>query len=217
MSHCQLYLITPPAFEPDTFASALHHALDAAKTADVPVACLQLRLKGVDDAAILRAAATLIPICQARGVGFLMNDRADLAKACGADGVHLGQTDGSVADARALLGGEADIGVTCHNSTHLAIEAAEAGADYVAFGAFFPTTTKTVEHHAEVETLAGWAMMTTVPCVAIGGVTAGNARPLVAAGADYLAVSSAVWAHPDGPAAGVTAFRAVLREGATQG
>ena len=195
-------MITPPGgLSPDALAAAL----DAGLGTPAEVACVQLRLKEGDDD-VLRAAEALLPVCRARGVGFLVNDRADLAARCGADGVHLGQSDGTVAAARALLGEDADVGVTCHGSLHLAIEAAEAGADYVAFGAFFETSTKTVEHTADIEVLAGWAQMTTVPCVAIGGVTPANCAPLVAAGADYLAVCGAVWGHPEGPAAGVRAF-----------
>ena len=200
-----LYLITPPRIGAG-FAEDLAAALDAAIGTPAEVACVQLRLKGAPDDDVLRAADALRPICEARGVGFLLNDRPDLAKRCGADGVHIGQSDGTVADARALLGPDADIGVTCHGSLHLAIEAAEAGADYVAFGAFFETSTKVVEHAADIEVLAGWAQMTTVPCVAIGGITPENCRPLAAAGADYLAVSGGVWNHPDGPEAAVAAF-----------
>ena len=204
-----LYLVTPPAL-PDGFADTLAAALDAGLGTAAEIACVQLRLKGAPDDEVLRAAEALLPVCAARGVGFLLNDRADLAKRAGADGVHLGQSDGSVADARALLGSDADIGVTCHGSLHLAIEAGEAGADYVAFGAFFDTVTKAVEHRADIELLAGWAQMTTVPCVAIGGITPANCRPLADAGADFLAVSGGVWSHPDGPARAVNAFAAAL-------
>ena len=205
-----LYLITPPALGPG-FADGLASALDAGLGTAAEVACVQLRLKGVPDDEVLRAAEALMPVCAQRGVGFLLNDRADLAGRCGADGVHLGQSDGTVADARALLGRDADIGVTCHGSMHLAIEAGEAGADYVAFGAFFDSGTKDAEHRAETELLAAWSQMTTVPCVAIGGITPGNCRPLAEAGADYLAVSGAVWTREDGPAAAVRAFAAALR------
>ena len=200
-----LYLITPPQVG-EGFASGLAAALDAGIGTPAEVACVQLRLKGASDDAVLRAADALRPVCEARGVGFLLNDRADLAKRCGADGVDIGQSDGTVAEARAILGPDADIGVTCHGSLHLAIEAAEAGADYVAFGAFFETSTKVVEHAADIEVLAGWAQMTTVPCVAIGGITPENCGPLAATGADYLAVSGGVWNHPEGPVAAIAAF-----------
>ena len=200
-----LYLVTPSKIGAG-FADDLAAALAAGIGTPAEVACVQLRLKGASDDDVLRAADALRPVCAAHGAGFLLNDRPDLARRCGADGVHIGQSDGTVAEARAILGPDADIGVTCHGSLHLAIEAAEAGADYVAFGAFFETSTKAVEHAADIEVLAGWAQMTTVPCVAIGGITPGNCGPLVAAGADYLAVSGGVWNHPDGPEAAVAAF-----------
>jgi thiamine-phosphate pyrophosphorylase len=149
-------------------------------------------------------------VAQARGVAVLMNDRPDLARETGCDGVHLGQTDATVAEARRLLGREAMIGVTCHDSRHLAMEAAEAGADYVAFGAFFPTTTKATGHRPEPEILTIWQQTMEIPCVAIGGVTVDNAATLVDAGADFLAVSSGVWDHPEGPAAAVAAFQRIL-------
>lgn len=204
-----LYLITPPAL-PDlpAFAEEVRRVLGEAKGTPAEVLCLQLRLKDVDDGEVLRAAESLLPICRDHGAGFLVNDRADLAARAGADGVHLGQSDGSVEDARRLLGQDRDIGVTCHNSIHLAMEAGEAGADYVAFGAFYPTGTKEVEHWAGLEILTRWSAMATVPCVAIGGVTAANAAGLLDAGADVLAVSGAVWNHPDGAVAGVHAFSA---------
>ncbi|SFK39594.1 thiamine phosphate synthase [Falsiroseomonas stagni] len=203
---CRLYLITPPAL-PDlpAFADRLARALDAGD-----VAALQIRLKDVADDAILRAAAAILPIAQAAGVAVLMNDRMDLAKRAGCDGVHLGQGDGDPLAARKLLGAEATIGVTCHASRHLAMEAGENGADYVAFGAFFPTTTKDAQHHADPEILEWWSEMFELPCVAIGGITAGNCAPLVRAGANFLAVVGAVWNHPEGPAAGVRAMNAAI-------
>ena len=201
---CQLYLVSPPAL-PTGFADTLAAALDAGA-----VAAFQLRLKGVDDAAVLAAAALLQPVCAARDVAFLLNDRADLAHACGADGVHLGQSDGSVAAARALLGPDAQIGVTCHDSRHLAMEAGEAGADYVAFGAFHETTTKPSHYRPEASILTWWTTLSQLPCVAIGGITPVNAPPLIAAGADFIAVVNAVWGHPAGAAAGVAAFAGVL-------
>ncbi|WP_270937747.1 thiamine phosphate synthase [Falsiroseomonas oryzae] len=208
MPDCRLYLITPPVLpDPARFAAeALAPALEAGD-----VAALQIRLKDAPDAAILRAAAAILPVAQSHGVAVLMNDRMDLAKASGCDGVHLGQQDGDPVAARKLLGAEATIGVTCHASRHLAMEAGEAGADYVAFGAFFPTSTKEVQHKAEPEILEWWSEMFEIPCVAIGGITAANCAPLVRAGADFLAVIGAVWAHPDGPAAGVRALEAAIR------
>jgi thiamine-phosphate pyrophosphorylase len=201
----RLYLITPPALEPPAFADRLAQALDAGDVASV-----QLRLKEVDDGAIRRAAEILRPIAQQRGVAFLMNDRPDLALTTGCDGVHVGQQDATYAQARQLLGPDRIVGVTCHASRHLAIEAADAGADYVAFGAFFASSTKTGEHRADPEILRWCSEVMTVPCVAIGGITPENCAPLVAAGADFLAVISAVWDHPQGPGAGVKALLAAI-------
>jgi thiamine-phosphate pyrophosphorylase len=206
MPDCRLYLITPPALpDPAAFAEVLARALDAGD-----VAALQIRLKGAPDEAVLRAAEAILPVAQPRGAAVLMNDRMDLAKRAGCDGVHLGQEDGDPVAARKLLGQDATIGVTCHASRHLAMEAGEAGADYVAFGAFFPTETKEVQHRAEPEILEWWSEMFEIPCVAIGGITAANCAPLVRAGADFLAVIGAVWNHPDGPAAGVRAMNAAI-------
>jgi thiamine-phosphate pyrophosphorylase len=201
---CRLYLISPPSLESD-FADRLRSALDAGL-----VAAFQLRLKGTPDEEVLRAAERLIAVCREADVAFILNDRIDLAKACAADGVHLGQEDGSVAEARASLGPSAQIGVTCHDSRHLAMEAGEAGADYVAFGAFFPTSTKEVRHRPDPAILSWWSTLFELPCVAIGGITPENGRPLVEAGADFLAVSSSVWTHPEGPDAGVRAFAPIL-------
>lgn len=203
---CRLYLITPPAL-PDVagFAALLARALDAGD-----VAALQIRLKDASDDAVLRAAEAILKVAQPRGVAVLMNDRMDLANRAGCDGVHLGQGDGDPVAARKLLGAEATIGVTCHGSRHLAMEAGEAGADYVAFGAFFPTGTKEVQHRAEPEILEWWSEMFELPSVAIGGITAANCAPLVRAGADFLAVVGAVWGHPDGPDAGVRAMNAAI-------
>ncbi|WP_339853993.1 thiamine phosphate synthase [uncultured Nisaea sp.] len=198
---CELYLITPPKIEIRAFAEDLAAALDAG-----PVACLQLRLKDVSDDEIKRAAEALLPVCHERGVPLLMNDRPDLALLTGCDGAHVGQQDTPYAEARRILGDEAMIGVTCHNSAHLAMEAAEAGADYVAFGAFYPTNTKEITHYAELETLQSWSAISTIPCVAIGGINLDNAQPLIDAGADFLCVITAVWKHPEGPAAAVKAF-----------
>ncbi len=199
-----LYLITPDHIaDADAFACDLHAALAAGGG---QISAVQLRLKGVDDDTVRRVARTLMPVAQAAGVMFILNDRADLAAETGCDGVHLGQADGSVPAARALLGPKAIIGVTCHASRDLAIAAADAGADYVAFGAFYPTTTKQVTHHADSEVLR-WAQdFLLIPCVAIGGITPDTAADLRAAGADMLAVSAAIWQHANGPAAGVTAF-----------
>lgn len=184
----------------------------AAALAGGDVASLQLRLKDVDDAAVLRAAEILLPVCHAHDVALLVNDRPDLALQAGADGVHVGQEDASYEEARRILGNEAIVGVTCHDSRDLAIDAAESGADYVAFGAFFDTTTKQAKTRAELDLLAWWHEIAIVPQVAIGGITVDNARPLVEAGADFLAVASGVWDHPGGSAAAVRAFDKLFAE-----
>ena len=204
---CRLYLITPPAFEPAVFAETLREALDADD-----VACVQLRLKGADDDEVRRAADVLRPACHERDVALLINDRPDLAAATGADGVHIGQEDADVAAARAAVGADGIVGVTCHDSLHLAMEAGEAGADYVAFGAFYGSTSKEPATRATPELLRRWSEATVIPCVAIGGITPANCRPLVVAGADFLAVIGAVWEHREGPAAAVAAFTAAIEE-----
>lgn len=199
---CQLYLISPLDVSGD-FADRLRAALDAG-----PVAAFQFRVKGIDQHAAAALAEPLQRICADADVAFIVNDSASLAKRLGADGVHLGQSDGPVAEARALLGREAQIGVTCHDSRHLAMEAGEAGADYVAFGAFYPTTTKPSDYRPEPEILGWWTTLFATPCVAIGGITPVNAPPLIAAGADFIAVSNAVWSGD--AAANVKAFGSVL-------
>jgi thiamine-phosphate pyrophosphorylase len=184
---CQLYLISPLDVGGD-FPDRLARALDAG-----PVAAFQFRVKGLDEHAAARLAEPLQAICASRDVAFIVNDSISLAKRLKADGVHLGQDDGTVAEARERLGREAQIGVTCHDSRHLALDAGEAGADYVAFGAFFPTTTKDVQHQATPDVLEWWQGLMEIPCVAIGGITPENCGDLVRAGADFLAVSGAVW------------------------
>jgi len=206
VSDCRLYLITPPRLEAREFADTLSRALDAGD-----VACLQLRLKDVSDDDIRRAGEILMPVAQGRDVAFILNDRPDLAAELGCDGVHVGQEDAGYAEARRLMGANRIVGVTCHDSRHLAMEAAEAGADYVAFGAFFPTSTKETKTRAEPELLRWWSEIMVVPSVAIGGITVENAAVLVEAGADFLAVSSGVWNCADGPAAAVKAFNTLLR------
>lgn len=196
-TRCRLYLITPPTLP------ALE-VIEAALAAG-DVACLQLRLKDVPDAEVLAIAASLKPIAHAHDVALILNDRPDLAAEADVDGVHVGQEDASYHEAR-LARPEGIVGVTCHDSRHLAFEAAGAGADYVAFGAFFETQTKEPKAKAEIETLRWWATCTEVPAVAIGGITVENAEPLVLAGAEFLAVSSGVWNHPKGPAYAVQAF-----------
>ncbi len=209
LSACRLYLITPPSL-PDlaAFSDALRAALGAGD-----VAALQVRLKDVADDEITRALDALQPLAQAQGVAVILNDRPDLAARLGCDGVHVGQQDASYAEARRAMGPAGMVGVTCHDSRHLAMEASEAGADYVAFGAFFDTTTKTASHRAELELLSVWQESMQTPCVAIGGVTVETAEVLAEAGADFLAVSAGVWRHPQGPAAAVRGFNAAMARG----
>ena len=204
---CRLYLITPPVL-PQGFAWQLAQALDAGD-----VASLQLRLKDATGDEVRRAIEELMPIAQARDVAFLLNDDAALAVEMGCDGAHLGQSDGDPVAARALLK-DRILGITCHGSRHLAMRAGEQGADYVAFGAFFPTTTKEVSEAAELEVLEWWSEVFEVPSVAIGGITAANCAPLVQAGANFLAVVGAVWNHPEGPAEGVKAMNRAILEAA---
>ncbi len=204
---CSLYLITPPALDPAAFRDRLAAALDAGE-----VAAVQLRLKDLDDDALRRAIDALRPVVQERGVAFLLNDRPDLVRATGCDGAHVGQDDTEVAEARRLLGEELQLGASCYDSRDLAMRAGEAGADYVAFGAFFPSPTKTTGLRAGTDLLEWWSEVMEPPCVAIGGITAANCAPLVRAGADFLAVVSAVWDHPDGEAAGVRALARAISE-----
>ena len=202
----RLYLISPPALDPDRFAKELEDAL-----AGGDVACLQLRLKDIDDDAIRRAARILKPIAQDRDVAFIMNDRPDLAAELECDGVHVGEEDMPYAEARRLLGPNHIVGVTCGASRDRAITAAEAGADYVAFGAFFASTTKAAtKYRATSELLRDWSETTVVPCCAIGGITQQNCGPLIEAGADFLAVIGAIWSDPKGPRAAVAEFNEVF-------
>jgi thiamine-phosphate pyrophosphorylase len=201
---CRLYLISPPKLSAANFLGPLKEALSGGD-----VASFQLRLKNVSDDEIRRAADTLRPAVQAHNAAFILNDRPDLAAELGCDGVHVGKDDASYSEARRLMP-NGIVGVTCHDSRHLAMEAGEAGADYVAFGAFFPTQTKEPKTSADIELLKWWGEMMVVPCVAIGGITVANARPLVEAGADFLAVAGGVWDHPDGPEAAVKGFNSLL-------
>lgn len=202
---CRLYLITPAAFEPGAFLPKLESALESGD-----VACMQLRLKDVDDKTFLKLGEVVLKTCRKYDVPLLINDRPDLAKSLGADGAHIGQKDMAFHEARKLLGDDAVIGVTCHDSKHFAYEAAENGADYVAFGAFYPTKTKPSPYRPEPEILADWQATMEIPCVAIGGITPANCGPLVEAGADFLAVVSYVWEHPESPAKAVAEFNAAI-------
>ncbi|MEI6985231.1 MAG: thiamine phosphate synthase [Rhodospirillaceae bacterium] len=209
---CRLYLVTPAQLDPVTFATQLEAALDAGDVASV-----QLRLKNPDGSTadtgiITRACDLLRPLVQRRGVAFILNDCPKLAVATSCDGVHIGQRDGSCTEARRLLGPDGIVGVTCHDSRHLAMIAGEQGADYVAFGAFYPTNTHATPYRPDPEILRWWSELIEIPCVAIGGITPGNCAPLVRAGADFIAAVTAVWNHPDGPAAAVRAFNRAIAD-----
>ena len=204
-SRTRLYLISPPTFELNTFEETLKNALSGGD-----VACFQLRLKDLPEDDIRRAGEVLIPIAQANDVAFLLNDDPNLAKSIGADGVHIGQEDTPYKQARAIMGDDAIVGVTCHDSRHLAMTAIEQGADYVAFGAFYPTETKTVKSTTTLEVLEWWQAMIEAPCVAIGGITVDNAAPLIKSGADFLAVSGGIWNYSDGPEKAVAEFNRVI-------
>lgn len=204
---CRLYLITPPRLDPAAFRDTLAEALDAGE-----VSCVQLRLKDIDDDEVRRVTDVLRPVVQERDVAFIMNDRPDLALETGCDGVHVGQEDASYDEARRLLGSAAIVGVTCHDSRDLAMRAAEQGADYVAFGAFFASGTKKPKHHADIAILSWWQEMMETPCVAIGGITVENCPALISAGADFLSVVAGVWDHPEGPAEAVRLFNKAMAE-----
>lgn len=204
----RLYLITPPTIcDVTVFADTFQHACDGGD-----VGSLQLRLKDADDDAIRHAAEILLPLCQEREIAFILNDNPALALAVDADGVHLGQDDISVKEARIILGDDRIIGASCYNSRDCAMSAGGDGADYVAFGAFYPSPTKTPPALADQDILSWWYEWATLPSVAIGGITPENCRPLVEAGADFIASVSGVWNHPDGPKASVIAFNRVFAE-----
>ena len=210
---CQIYLLTPPVIEDvPTFCETLKETLAAA-----PVACLQIRLKDIESSALVQAGTAITEICHAAGVEVILNDRPDLVADIGADGAHIGQEDMDYFSSREVLGGDAILGVTCHNSKELAFAAAKAGADYVAFGAFFETPTKVAPHggvmpRAELEILSWWHEAVEIPSVAIGGINVDNAEAVIAAGADFIAVCSGVWSHPDGPAAAVSRLSQLCSE-----
>ena len=208
---CRVYLITPPGWSRRRSPTFWRRRwMPAGQPPGDGVAAVQLRLKDVTEDDWRRAIDALRPVAQSRGVAFLLNDRADLVRATGCDGVHVGQDDIPARQARALIGPEATLGVTCKGSRDLAMQAGEDGADYVAFGAFFPSGTKEVTRFVDPEILQWWSELMELPCCAIGGITPENCAPLVQAGADFLAVVGCVWNHPDGPAAGVRAMNASI-------
>ncbi len=206
---CQLYLISPPTID-DVFCDRVRAAADGGA-----IAAFQLRLKGIDDHAVARLAEPVQRLCADLDISFIVNDSIAMARRLGADGVHLGQSDGDLREARDVLGRDAQIGVTCHNSRHLAMEAGEAGADYVAFGAMFQSGTKDAKVFASLDIVNWWSLISPIPCVAIGGVTPDNARPVIKAGADFIAASGSVWNAAEGPASAVRRFHALFDELAT--
>lgn len=210
----RLYLITPPVIEDVAgFVRSFKTALEGGD-----IACLQVRLKpdGILDAAATEAlASALLPVCRASETALIVNDSVDICARIGADGVHLGAMDMRVKEARQQLGKDVIIGATAKNSRHVAMEAGEQGADYVAFGAFFPTLTKADTVPADPELLGWWQAVMELPCVAIGGITPESAEAISLAGADFVAASASVWSHADGPAAAVTAFNAAFDAAAT--
>ena len=197
---CRLYLITPPTFEPEAFAKTLDDAIEGGN-----VACVQLRMTETDGDGLAAAARILIPLCQARDIAFLIDGRADIARDVGADGVHLARP-GDVENARRFLGAEAIVGVSAGGSRHNAMLAAEAGADYVSFGACHPSATLPNAHVIEPDILAWWNETMLLPSVAVGGIDAANAAALTVMGTDFLAVCHSVWSAPDGPRAAVAAL-----------
>lgn len=207
MNSCELYLLTPPSLTPLQFKPLLIEALEAG-----PVAAVQLRLKDASDDDIRQAMDVLQPVVQDRNVAFILNNRPDLAKEYGCDGAHIGMEDISIELARAQLGDDLQLGVSCYDSRDIAMQAGEKGADYVAFGAFFPSTSKETDSRATVDLLSWWSEMMELPVVAIGGITAENCKPLVKAGADFLSVIGAVWRHPNGPAKGVESMLKAIQE-----
>jgi len=210
MNDCSLYLISPPRIVRESFLPQVKEAFAAGG-----VKAFQLRLKEASDAEIIETAREIIPLCREYAIAFILNDRPDLVVKCDADGVHLGQEDMALAKARAIVGADRVIGVSCHASRHMAMEAAEEGADYVAFGAFYPTQSKPKEKIEKwgiptPEIIEWWSSFTTIPCVAIGGMTPHNCTPLVKAGADFIAAITSVWNDKDGPGMAVKAFTAIL-------
>lgn len=201
----KLYLITPPQLNVKEFAPNLEAALDVGG-----IGCVQLRLKSSSEWEIREACQTFKPIVQDRGIAFILNDRPDLAEKFGCDGVHIGQHDATYAEARKCVGPNSIVGVTCHNSVHLAMLAGESGADYVAFGAFYSSKTKPVREYASPNLIKKWTEIAVLPCVAIGGITPENCKPIVVAGADFIAVASTVWEHPKGPAAAIQALNSTI-------
>ena len=201
----KLYLISPPNINVNEFIFSLDDVLNTGL-----VSCFQLRLKNVKDEDIIESSKALKPICNKYHVPFILNDRLDLVNKVEADGVHLGEDDGSILEARKLLGPKAIIGASCYNSKHLAMEAAEEGADYVAFGAFFDTITKDPKTKADMNIIKDWTLISNIPCVAIGGINSSNCKELVDAGADFIAVVGSIWSKNNDPKSAVNKFKSII-------
>ena len=201
----KLYLISPSSVNISEFAVSLEEVLSTGLAS-----CFQLRLKDINDQEIINISKVLKPICHKNNVAFILNDRLDLASIVGADGVHLGEDDGSISDARKFLGPKAIIGASCYNSKHLAMEAAEKGADYVAFGAFFETKTKKAKTKAEISIIKDWVFISDVPCLAIGGIDPENCHELVEAGVDFIAVVGSIWTSSDSPRNAIKNFKSII-------
>ena len=201
----KLYLISPPNINVNEFIFSLDDVLNTGL-----VSCFQLRLKNVKDEDIIESSKALKPICNKYHVPFILNDRLDLVNKVEADGVHLGEDDGSILEARKLLGPKAIIGASCYNSKHLAMKAAEEGADYVAFGAFFATITKDPKTKADINIIKDWTLISNIPCVAIGGINSSNCKELVDAGADFIAVVGSIWNKNDDPKSAVNKFKSII-------
>ena len=201
----KLYLISPPNINVNEFIFSLDDVLNTGL-----VSCFQLRLKNVKDEDIIETSKALKPICNKYHVPFILNDRLDLVNKVEADGVHLGEGDGSILEARKLLGPKAIIGASCYNSKHLAMDAAEEGADYVAFGAFFATITKDPKTKADINIIKDWTLISNIPCVAIGGINSSNCKELVDAGADFIAVVGSIWNKNDDPKSAINKFKSII-------
>ena len=201
----KLYLISPPDININEFIFSLDDVLNTGL-----VSCFQLRLKNVKDEDIIESAKALKPICNKYHVPFILNDRLDLVNKVEADGVHLGEDDDSILEARKLLGPKAIIGASCYNSKHLAMEAAEEGADYVAFGAFFATITKDPKTKADINIIKDWTLISNIPCVAIGGINSSNCKELVDAGVDFIAVVGSIWNKNDDPKSAINKFKSII-------
>ena len=201
----KLYLISPPNINANEFIFSLDDVLNTGL-----VSCFQLRLKNVKDEDIIESSKALKPICNKYHVPFILNDRLDLVNKVEADGVHLGEDDDSILEARKLLGPKAIIGASCYNSKHLAMEAAEEGADYVAFGAFFATITKDPKTKADINIIKDWTLISNIPCVAIGGINSSNCKELVDAGVDFIAVVGSIWNKNDDPKSAINKFKSII-------